>query len=39
VQVASIVVMNAASVKSKYQSGVEQLTVITVPFSGDAVKM
>ena len=39
VQVACIVVMKAASLKSRYQLGVEQLSVMTVPFSGDAVKM
>ena len=39
VQVACIVVTKAASQKSRYQLGVEQLSVMTVPFSGDAVKM
>jgi hypothetical protein len=31
-----MVEIKAASVKSRYQFGVEQLTVMTVPFSGEA---
>ena len=37
-QVASISFIKAASTKSRYQSGVEQVKVIAVPFSGDAAK-
>ena len=39
VQVASISFINAASTKSRYQLGLEQVKVIAVPFSGDAAKM
>jgi hypothetical protein len=31
--------MKAASLKSRYQFGVEQVSVIEVPFSGEALKI
>jgi hypothetical protein len=33
-----MVVMKAASLKSRYQFGVEQVRVMEVPFSGEAKK-